>query len=626
MPFFFQLQGNFLVTGQDGYNCFSPLSALTIKAGTGPTETVVFLDGQTPVLLDADSPASTLIQFGAKPQGQFDTDADTLTDFSAGRPTTASATAAVAGGAVTGVTVSSGGARYLSAPTVTISGGGGTGATATATISGGVVSGITINAGGSGYTSAPAVSIASPGLFAYAATADYNDAALLTALGLGDGDPADDKPSITLAAEMRFKRTGDANWTRSVNPVQMTVNAPILGETDATGLPSYRAPYQITAATGAVILPAGTRSAALGATLTGNLTLTLPPAAGFANGQALTIIDPTGRSSGTHAVSVQRGGSDTLDGAAAPVVILTGGPALAQVLSDGVSAWEVDAPPASTPLTPGVAYLSTSGNDSTPVIGDPSKPFLTGNAFLTANAALIGSPPIVLNLGVGYWDFDLLNGASWPANVTTIGLGPSSSVNINANGVNGSDGTYTSNGDGTGTYTSADSGGNGGFVGGIFIGVNLSVNCNAGSGGNVPNGVNGDSFNDPGPGGNAGAAGSVELYLDALSTYYITSQGAQGGNGSQGDGDGATSSGGNITVFGGIGTFNIQAGSPSPTNGYNGLDGNADLTRTSLTSAPSGTNSTGDISVRFSNLIGGNILTDLTGWDAVIDKGGNAAY
>lgn len=60
----------------------------------------------------------------------------------------AGATATVGAGAVTGITVTSGGTGYLVPPAVIISGGGGTGATATATLS--VVSRV-INSGGSGY-------------------------------------------------------------------------------------------------------------------------------------------------------------------------------------------------------------------------------------------------------------------------------------------------------------------------------------------------------------------------------------------------------------------------------------------------------------------------------------------
>ncbi len=74
----------------------------------------------------------------------------------------AKATSAITGDAVSGITISDGGAHYKVAtpPSVTITGGGGTGATATATVSAtGIVNAITITAGGSGYTSAPTVTI-----------------------------------------------------------------------------------------------------------------------------------------------------------------------------------------------------------------------------------------------------------------------------------------------------------------------------------------------------------------------------------------------------------------------------------------------------------------------------------
>jgi len=76
----------------------------------------------------------------------------------------ATATATVAGGIVTGVTINTAGALYsqFSPPVVIISGGGGTGAVAYATVSAaGAVTGVTVTAGGSGYTSVPTVTIAS---------------------------------------------------------------------------------------------------------------------------------------------------------------------------------------------------------------------------------------------------------------------------------------------------------------------------------------------------------------------------------------------------------------------------------------------------------------------------------
>ncbi|RFM30024.1 hypothetical protein [Deminuibacter soli] len=82
----------------------------------------------------------------------------------------ATATATVATGAVTAISVTAGGSGYTTAPTVVITGGGGTGATATATVSGGVVTAITVSAGGTGYTSAPTITFsgaASPAAGAY---------------------------------------------------------------------------------------------------------------------------------------------------------------------------------------------------------------------------------------------------------------------------------------------------------------------------------------------------------------------------------------------------------------------------------------------------------------------------
>jgi hypothetical protein len=64
---------------------------------------------------------------------------------------------------VTGVDVTTAGAGYTTAPTVTATGGGGTGLTMTSSIdAGGGVTGITITSPGSGYTSAPTIAIQPP--------------------------------------------------------------------------------------------------------------------------------------------------------------------------------------------------------------------------------------------------------------------------------------------------------------------------------------------------------------------------------------------------------------------------------------------------------------------------------
>jgi hypothetical protein len=73
------------------------------------------------------------------------------------------ATEAVSGGDnVSAVSVASAGNRYLEVPAVTFSGGGGSSAAATASIAGGFVTAITVTNTGTAYTSVPTVAIAKP--------------------------------------------------------------------------------------------------------------------------------------------------------------------------------------------------------------------------------------------------------------------------------------------------------------------------------------------------------------------------------------------------------------------------------------------------------------------------------
>jgi len=62
-------------------------------------------------------------------------------------------------GQVIGIALTNGGAGYLRAPGINITGGGGFGAWATATVVGGVVTAFTVTNGGSGYTSAPTITV-----------------------------------------------------------------------------------------------------------------------------------------------------------------------------------------------------------------------------------------------------------------------------------------------------------------------------------------------------------------------------------------------------------------------------------------------------------------------------------
>lgn len=64
---------------------------------------------------------------------------------------------------ITSIPLATGGAGYIGAPVITITGGGGTGASAVATVSDGVITGITITSAGTGYTSAPTVTLTGGG-------------------------------------------------------------------------------------------------------------------------------------------------------------------------------------------------------------------------------------------------------------------------------------------------------------------------------------------------------------------------------------------------------------------------------------------------------------------------------
>jgi len=100
-----------------------------------------------------DTVSATTITAG----GSSYTSAPTVTFTAPTSGTTATGTATIASGAVTGITITNAGTGYDSTPTISFSGGGGSGATATATT--GVVTGFTVSNGGGGYHAAPIVSI-----------------------------------------------------------------------------------------------------------------------------------------------------------------------------------------------------------------------------------------------------------------------------------------------------------------------------------------------------------------------------------------------------------------------------------------------------------------------------------
>ena len=110
--------------------------------------------------------------------------------------TTATGTATIDAGVVTGITITNAGSGYTSAPTITFSGGGGSGATATATT--GVITGFTVSNGGGGYHAAPIVSIFHASGTEAAATASVTDGAITGISVTAGGSGYTSAPTIEL--------------------------------------------------------------------------------------------------------------------------------------------------------------------------------------------------------------------------------------------------------------------------------------------------------------------------------------------------------------------------------------------------------------------------------------------
>ncbi len=124
-------------------------------------------------------------------------------------------------GAVSNISLSSGGSGYTSAPTVTLSGGGGTGATATATLTADAVTAVTINNAGSGYTSAPTVTFTGGGGGSgAAATASIAVAGQISSITVnGPGSGYTSIPTVTISDAAGTGATATATLTATVqNP------------------------------------------------------------------------------------------------------------------------------------------------------------------------------------------------------------------------------------------------------------------------------------------------------------------------------------------------------------------------------------------------------------------------
>lgn len=126
-------------------------------------------------------------------------------------------------GGVSGVSLSSGGTGYTSAPTVGFTGGGGSGATAVAVVTDGVVTAVTVTNPGTGYTSAPTVELTGgdgTGAAAIAAVSDEADFVLppTRTWFLFDGYvadfPFDFQANTTVKTAVAIQRSGPGAWVR----------------------------------------------------------------------------------------------------------------------------------------------------------------------------------------------------------------------------------------------------------------------------------------------------------------------------------------------------------------------------------------------------------------------------
>ncbi len=151
--------------------------------------------------------------------------------------TGAVATALLAPTSIASITVTAGGTKYTTAPTVAITGGGGTGATATATVSGGSVTGFTVTASGSGYTSLPTITLTGGGGSGATGVAVFKPVPLVSVTVTAGGTGFTSAPAVV------FSGSGGATATATV------ASGAITGVTVTTG-GSYTAPPTVTFAQG----------------------------------------------------------------------------------------------------------------------------------------------------------------------------------------------------------------------------------------------------------------------------------------------------------------------------------------------------------------------------------------
>jgi hypothetical protein len=310
----------------------------------------------------------------------------------------AAATATVASGAVTAISISSGGAGYSTPPVVTITGGGGSGATAVANLPPAPVASITVTAGGSGYTTAPTVTLTGGGVALATATAAVTGGAVSATLTSG-GSGYTSAPTVTFTGGGGSGATATATVTGGA-VTAITITAGGTGYTTAPTITFTGGGIAVATATATVSAAGAVTGVAVtstGAGYSSAPTVTFTGAGAGATAAAnlptrgVTSITVTAGGTGyTSAPTVSLGASPATAATATATAALTGTSVSGITVTNGGSGYTT---------TPGVTISGGGGSGATATAtltnGSVSAITVTngGTGYTSApTVALTGSP------------------------------------------------------------------------------------------------------------------------------------------------------------------------------------------------------------------------------------------
>ncbi len=289
-------------------------------------------------------------------------------------------------GPLPGLSLTSGGSGYTSAPGVSVTGGGGTGALGTTQIGG--VTGTTITAGGTGYTSAPTVDFTAGGGTGATGTAQISGVNNITVTNGGTGYTS--PPDVTI--------TGGGG-TGAVATATLTAGA-VTAVTVSNGGTGYKSPVAVSITGGG-----GTGATAYCEVLNGviqNTVVVTNGGSGYTTAPAVAFFDAGGQ--GATAVATVAGGQVTA------VTITNGGSGFSTAPSVTFTGGGLAALGATATATIGLGQVTGIIITDTGS-GYAAGPFavgLTGGGYsVQATATATGSPGVVTqinltNAGTGY--------------------------------------------------------------------------------------------------------------------------------------------------------------------------------------------------------------------------------